>query len=387
MKTLERLCRHFGDCGGCSTQNMSYEEQLAVKEQRVAEVVKHFSPDKFHPIRPSPEIIYYRNKMEFAFSQDRQGHRFLGLRKKGRFDRVVDLEECFLMSPEAPRLLETLRAWAGKENIPFYHRRSHQGFLRYAVIREGKNTGQRMLHLVTAPGRLPEQSLLDALDKSGVPLDTVIWSVQEGLSDVASGQTSKTLRGSGTIEERLHQLPFRISPTTFFQTNTKGAEVLYQIVADFLGPQVDLLLDVYCGSGSIGLFCASRAKRVVGVEVHGPSVEDARFNAKNQGVTHAEFLSMDCATLRNQPQLLNLWKQPGKAVVLDPPRPGLHPQMRQLLLDHPVERLVYISCNPTALAADLPFLKSVYRLASVMPVDLFPHTPHVETVVLLTQGK
>jgi 23S rRNA (uracil1939-C5)-methyltransferase len=379
---VEKICRHFGDCGGCESQDRPYLAQLAAKEDWVRRVSAPFAPEKFHPIRPSPDVFFYRNKMEFVFSPSESGP-ILGLRQKGRFDGVVDLRECLLMSPETPLLLEAVRRWASAEGLPAYGLKSRRGFLRYLVIREGKNTGRRLVHLVTAPGDLPRDSFLRALDESGARVDAAVWSVNAEASDVARGAAPENLRGAGFIEETLGGLPFRISPAAFFQTNTRGAEVLYGVVREFLGPAAGLLVDFYCGSGAIGLFCAGAAERVLGVELHAPSVDDARHNARVQGAGRAEFLAMDAAAFAGRPELLDLWRRPGTAAVLDPPRPGLAPAVRRLLMEHPVDRFVYVSCNPKALAADLPILNDAYRLESVAPVDLFPHTPHVETVVLL----
>jgi 23S rRNA (uracil1939-C5)-methyltransferase len=360
-----------------------YPEQLAAKERAVREAVAAYPPSEFRPILPSPQVLYYRNKMEFAFSGLKDEPPLLGLRKKGKFDRIVDLKECLLMSPEAPVLLEAARRWAEKEKVPTYHLKSHRGFLRYLAIREGKNTGQRMVHLVTAAGALAREPFLSALEATGVRADTVVWSVNDGLSDVAYGSASEVLRGSGHIEETLGGLPFRLSPTTFFQTNTRAAEVLYGVVGDFMGGKADILMDVYCGTGSIGLFLARRAGRVVGVESHAPSVESARANAQAQGASHAEFHSLDAAALSGRRDLMVLWRRAGTVAVVDPPRPGLSAPVRRLLLEDPVERVVYVSCNPKALAADLAVLSAVYAVEKVQPVDLFPHTPHVETVVSL----
>jgi len=377
-----RLCRHFGVCGGCAFQDKPYGEQLAAKEQIVRHVVEPFRPERFLPIRPSPQAYFYRNKMEFAFGGVLGGPALLGLREKGRFNRIVSLEECLLLSPEVPALLESVRRWADEEKVPTYHLRAHKGFLRYLAVREGKNTGERMVHLVTAPGELPRDSFLAALKRSGVPVTSAVWSVNEALSDVAYGKVSAVLSGSGSITEELLGRRFRISPTAFFQTNTRGAEILYKIVAEALGGGAETLFDFYCGSGAIGLCCADAGRRVIGVEVHAPAVEDARLNAREQGADRAEFHAADAAAFVRLPEWMSLWGSPSTAAVFDPPRTGLSAPVRELLVTRPLERWIYVSCNPEALARDLPALAGTYRLESVQPVDLFPHTEHVETVLL-----
>ena len=379
----ETLCPHFGVCGGCATQNAPYAEQLAAKEARVRGLLAPFSADEFRPIRPSPDVFHYRNKMEFAFGGLKDGPVLLGLRQKGRFDRVVDLTECRLLSTAAGPLMAAVRGWAVVHGLPTYHLKSHKGFLRYLVVREGKNTGQRLLNLVTAEGDAPGPSFLEALDASGVSADTVVWTVNAGLSDVAQGGVRAVWRGAGYIEETLRGKTFRISPFTFFQTNTRGAEELYGVVADFVGGRVTTLFDLYCGTGSIGLTVADRADRLVGVELNAAAVEDARENARRQGAAHAEFHALDAAAFARSPEFQTVWTAPGAVAVVDPPRPGLQPDVRRLLAEKPVHRWVYVSCNPEALVRDLTALSLVYRTVIVQPVDLFPHTPHVETVVLL----
>jgi 23S rRNA (uracil-5-)-methyltransferase RumA len=320
--------------------------------------------------------------MEFAFGGLKDGPVLLGLRRKGRFDMIEDLAECRILSPEAGPLLAAVRAWAVREKLPTYHLKSHKGFLRYLAVREGKNTGQRMVHLVTASGDAPRDSFLQALDDAGVRADAVTWSVNPDLSDQAFGIVKAHWRGEGEITETLEGKPYVITPTGFFQTNTRATEKLYGLVRDFAG-RADALVDLYCGAGSIGLFCADRAERLVGVEVHGPSVENARRNAARQGVAHAVFLQADAADAMKEPAFLEAWRSPGAVAVLDPPRPGLAPPLRRFLLDNPPARWVYVSCNPKALSGDLASLSEGFAVEAAGAVDMFPHTPHVETVVSL----
>lgn len=379
------LCPHFGACGGCATQDKPYAEQLAAKEAAIRHVVLPFAPREILPILPSPDVFHYRNKMEFAFGGLKDTPPLLGLRQKGKFDRIVDLAECRLLSFEAGPLMAAVRDWAFRENVPTYHLKSHRGFLRYLVVREGKNTGQRMVCLVTAEGTLPRESFMEALRASGVRVDTLLWTVNAGLSDVAWGEERAVLSGPGYIEERLGELTFQISPRTFFQTNTRAAEVLYGVIRNWVGEgsRASTFFDIYCGSGSIGLFCADAADRVVGVELNPQAVEDARANARSFGIAHAEFHTLDAAAFARSPDFAPAWNAPGALAVMDPPRPGLSADVRKLLVEHPVERWIYVSCNPDALAQDLAFLSPTYTLERVQPVDLFPHTPHTETAALL----
>lgn len=204
-------------CGGCATQDQPYLQQLAFKEEMVRRVLAPYSPAAFLPLIPSPDIYFYRNKMEYAFGGLKDQPPLLGLRQKGKFDRIVDLTECRLQSPDVGPLLAAVRAWAIKEKLPTYHLKSHRGFLRYVVVREGKNTGQRMVCLVTSEGEIPRESFVAALQSSGARVDTVIWSVNAGLSDVAWGDERAVLLGSGSIEDKLGDLTFRISPELSFK--------------------------------------------------------------------------------------------------------------------------------------------------------------------------
>lgn len=341
-----------------------------------------FEPKSFLPLVPSPDEFFYRNKMEFAFGGLKDQPPLLGLRQKGKFDRIVDLTECRLQSPEVGRLLSAVRAWAVKENLPTYHLKSHRGFLRYVVIREGKNTGQRMVCLVTAEGEIPRESFVAALNSSGARVDTVVWSVNAGLSDVAWGEERAVLAGPGFIEDTLGGLTFRISPRTFFQTNTRAAEQLYRVIKEALPVSCGTLFDVYCGSGSIGLFCADRVERLIGIELNPHAVADAKANALAFGFSQAEYYAADASFVIQSEKFLEVWNAPGAVAVMDPPRPGLQPDVLKLMVNHPIDRWIYVSCNPEALSRDLTVLSRVYQVETVQSVDLFPHTPHIETVVV-----
>jgi len=379
------LCPHFGDCGGCSTQDQPLAEQRAEKEDRVRRVLSPWLEGDFPSLISSPDSFFYRNKMEFCFGGLKDEPPLLGLRRRGRFDRVVDLSECRLLSPEIGALLKAVRGWALADGRPTYHLKSHRGFLRYLVVREGKNTGQRMICLVTAEGNSPGLGFQKAVEASGVRVDTAVWAVNSTLSDVAFGEEREILWGDGFIEEKLGDQRFRISPKTFFQTNTRGAEVLYGEIAGLLSDSpVAVLFDLYCGTGTIGLFLANKVQRVVGVELNPASVLDAQSNAAALGVS-AEFIQADASVFAKDPSWSTVWALPGTVAVLDPPRPGLSGDVIRLLMEKPLERWVYVSCNPEALTRDLGALSAVYRLQSVRVVDLFPHTPHVETVVLLVK--
>lgn len=387
--TLKARCAHFGVCGGCAHQEKPYEEQLRLKGARVSSALGPLGL-AVCAVHPSPEPWYYRNKMEFSFSDvypPVSGGPVLklGLKARGRWYQVEDLRECFLLSPETPVLLAAVRKWALNEGLEPYIGKRHRGFLRHLVVREGKNTHDRLVLLVTAPGELPRTSFVEAV-RAAYPATTVLWGANGKLSDTAFAETVEILDGPGHIREELRfgeeKLSFKISPYSFFQTNTRGAELLYSIVRGWLSRRKPkLLLDLYCGGGGIGISCASVCGGVVGVETNPSAIEDAKANASLNGLEGAQFYGGAVETLL--PSLLAM--KPDAAVV-DPPRSGLNTRVVETLRALGPESLVYVSCNPEALARDLVALSPRYRAARVEVVDLFPHTEHVETAVWLERA-
>jgi len=379
-------CRHFGDCGGCQLQDKSYEEQLALKASRVSELLKTVGWTAPVPIHPSPDEWYYRNKMEFSF-QDvyptppmGQDYLYLGLKRKNRWDKVMNLAECHLLSPEAPALLAGVHAWALKENLEPYNLHKQTGFLRHLVVREAKNTKDRMVLLVTNPGRLPEKSFVDAV-LGAYPATSVLWGVNAKTADVARTDKVQKLHGEEGITEELLGRSFRISPYSFFQTNTRGAGALYELLRGWLGElKPKHVLDLYCGSGAIALCVADLCERVLGVELVESAVLDARHNAQANKIANAEFMSAKTEELLPMLAAQNLDVD---VIVTDPPRCGMHPDATKALKDLGAPHLIYVSCNAKALAADLARLADFYAVEKVECVDLFPHTDHVETVALL----
>ena len=388
-------CPHFGICGGCSTEAQAgggfapppYQEELRRKEERVRSLLAPFTVGEWRPIVPAPQEWYYRNKMEYAFAVPfTEGALVLGLREAGRYDRVIDLEECLLMSPESAELLRRIRRWALARGLAGYHRRAHRGQLRYLVVREGKNTAQRMLILIAHPSVPMDETLWREFRDAAEPLATTAWlGITDALGDVARAVDMRLLWGDGFIDEKLGDLFFRISPYSFFQTNTKATETLYGLLKDwaasFRAPS-GALLDLYCGAGGIGLSLAQNFDRVVGVDSNREAIENAIFNAERNALTNTEFVAGDALDFLKKLPASKLAVQLS-AVVVDPPRAGLVPRALQTLIELNPQRLAYVSCNPESLARDLQSLVPLYAIQSVQPVDLFPHTAHVETVALL----
>ena len=379
-------CGHFGTCGGCSIQNLPYEQQLKLKADKVSALLAPLAVPALK-IHPAPDIWFYRNKMEFSFGdvyppQPAGPFLYLGLKPKGRWYQVLDIQECRLLSPQTPALLSSLRAWARRENVSPYNSHKHNGFLRHLVVREAKNGPERMVVLVTTPGSMPVLSYVKEVTRA-YPATTLLWGVNGKLSDTAVADSMTVLQGSGTITETMRfpdqEIKFVISPLSFFQTNTKAAEKLYGILRVWikeLAPQKTL--DLYCGGGGIALSVAGACGKVWGIEMNPGAVEDAKKNAVLNGISNVEFYSGSVDLLL--PSLLAMSPQ---AVIADPPRAGLGTRVLELLSTQAPKNLLYVSCNPGALARDLSVLKAHYAVERIEMVDLFPHTDHVETVALL----
>jgi 23S rRNA (uracil1939-C5)-methyltransferase len=419
--TVPPRCTHFGWCGGCSFQDVSYEAQVRAKEEQ-ARALFHAYGAVLKPIVPCGDPWYYRNKMEFAFGferadvpvaspggvgtgsdpafgADRGGESgaverpaaaerrvALGLRRKGRFYGVVNLSECFLMSEAAPRLVAAAREWAAERGLPPYHLRRHEGLLRYLVVREGKRTGDCLVLLVTATPK-DEAAFTAALDDlagrmKAAGATSLCWTVTDRQADLAVGEMRRTVFGTAGFEERMAGATFRLSPHAFFQPNVIMAERLIGRARELLGTGWPVVLDLYCGVGGVTVPLAGCAKRLIGVEMEAAAVIDAQANAALNGVSHANFIAEDALTfLRRFTQysfLRDRW-----AVVLDPPRSGLHPRMPGQLLSLAPPVIVYVSCNPKKLAEDLAALSGSYRVTELVPYDFFPHTPHMEVLARL----
>ncbi|MGB8658023.1 MAG: 23S rRNA (uracil(1939)-C(5))-methyltransferase RlmD [Candidatus Zixiibacteriota bacterium] len=380
-------CSHFGLCGGCTWQDLKYEEQLKFKTKQVKETLKHIGGFSDPPVQDAlacDEIFYYRNKMEYAFLPHTEKKLILGLHPRKRYDLVFDLKECFLESETASHIVDCVRRFAREKDLPAYRQKDQSGFLRFLVIKEGKNTDMIMVNLVTYKGDFALRDEFCNLLLSDFPsLKSIVRNINSGLSHVAVGEEEELLGGQRTITERLGGFVFEISSNSFFQTNPRQAEKLYEIAlqsADLQGNEE--VLDLYCGNGTISIFLSPAVKTVIGVETVEESVQNARRNAEINGVTNCQFIrgeaKMVLKKFESEQHIPNL-------VVIDPPRAGLHPQVIKSLLNMKPPKIVYVSCNPTTLARDLKlFCEKEYELENVQPVDMFPHTYHIESVAKLS---
>ena len=381
---VDAPCAHYPACGGCRFQDLAYDAQLAAKEQWVADSLQRLAglaDPPLEPIVPAASQFHYRNKMEYSFTQLEDGPT-LGLHKAGRWDEVLEIEKCWLTSDAGNAIRNRVRDWAREERLVAYDQETQDGYLRHLVVREGRNTGQALVQLVTARGeRFDRERLIEVLTE--IPeVRSIHWSVNRGVAEVTNLPT-ELLWGEEAIEEEIGGLRFRVRPNAFLQTNTEMAERLYAIAGEFAQlTGGETVYDLYCGIGTIGLALASSALTVWGIEISEESVACAIENQELNSIGNAAFFAGNVGEA-----LRELRDRAGDpdVVVVDPPRAGLAGKALKRLGEIGAPRIVYVSCNPTTLAGDLKRLQDDYgyRLVKARPVDMFPHTPHVECVALL----
>lgn len=424
-------CRHFGQCGGCTYQSLPYEEQLKIKETQVRGMIEQAIGDacayEFLPIRHSPRVLAYRNKMEFSFGDEyKDGPLALGMHKRGSFYDIVTVEDCRIVDGDFRAILMATLAYFREQEIFFYHRLRHTGYLRHLLVRKAVKTGEILVDLITTTqdwrnvqeqepderakievallekqGRCPHagtvneekekqllagwKDVLLALSLEGT-LKGVLHTKNDSVADVVKNEGTEVLFGQDYFYEELLGLRFQISPFSFFQTNSLGAEVLYSTAREFiLGDNPDMLADktvydLYSGTGTIAQMLAPVCKKVVGVEIIEEAVEAAKENAALNHLDNCEFLAGDVL------KVLDTIEERPDYIVLDPPRDGIHPKALEKIINYGVDHMIYISCKPTSLARDLEVLLARgYVVDKVQCVDMFPNTVHVETVCLLSK--
>ena len=380
-------CEYFGQCGGCSAQELQYEHQIQMKHGQVMELLSKAGIDDFEDlgVLGSPEVLEYRNKMEFSFGDaEKDGPMTLGMHRKHSTYDVLTVEGCKLVDTDFSEILKYVLEYCKANQLPYYKKLQHTGFMRYLVIRKSKTFGEILINIVTSS---QSDFSFDALAKELTELNLqgkvagVLHTITDTLADAIKPEKVTLLYGKEEISETILGLQFNISPFSFFQTNTLGAEVLYKRALDLIEDMDNkTVFDLYCGTGTITQIMATRAKKVYGIEIVEEAVVKAKENAAFNGLTNCEFIAGDVLTkvdeLHDQPDI----------IVLDPPRDGIHPKAIQKIINFGAKELLYISCKPTSLARDLPILKEAgYKVEKVLCVDMFPNTPHVETVVKLSR--
>ena len=394
-------CPYFGVCGGCQLQHLQYKVQVEHKSRQVKDILKRlggFQEVEMLPTILASEIYGYRNKMEFTFSDqrwipegdisDKPSDFALGLHVPGRFDKVLDLDFCPLQSDKSNRVFGTLQNLVREFGLPAYGARTHTGIWRFLILREGKNTGDLMVHWITSgQERKRVEGIVDGMTRKLLELHPEITCVSHGISDrlaqIATGETERILHGPGRIREKIGDRIFEISSGAFFQTNTLQAEGLFDTVirlAGFTGKE--RVYDLYCGTGAISLCIADQVGEVVGIESVESAVADAERNAELNEISNVEFIAGDMNNALQDPAFKQRLGTPD-VVILDPPRGGTHPNTISGLLDLDSPKIVYVSCNPPVLARDLKILcERMYAIRIVQPVDMFPHTGHIEVVAV-----
>jgi tRNA (uracil-5-)-methyltransferase len=382
---IQTTCPHFEECGGCTHQFISYDKQLELKKEQVLELLSEagITGFEFLGVEKSPEEFGYRNKMEFTFGDyEKGGELSLGMHIKGRGFGIVTVSQCQIVDEDYRKILNTVLTYLKEQKLPHYRVMKHEGYLRNLVIRKAKNTGEIMINLVTTSQLSFDYSeltkILTELPYDG-KLTSLLHTFNDSLSDVVQADKMEVLFGRDFIIEKLLGLSFKITPFSFFQTNSRGAEKLYSIVREFMGDsESKTVFDLYCGTGTIGQIVAPKAKKVIGVEIIEEAVEAANENAKLNGLDNCIFIAGDVA------KVIKDVKESPDIIILDPPRAGVHPVALKYVVDFNPKDIIYVSCNPKSLANDLKYLKEQgYAAQKVKIMDLFPHTPHVETIVRL----
>lgn len=407
---VQARCKHFGTCGGCRWQTLSYEAQLQFKRRNVEDVFKRiggFSNVTILPVIGCDDPYYYRNKMEFTFSNERwltteemltkdeiKQELAAGLHIPERYDKVLNIEECYLQSETSARILNTVREIFRVWGMNAYQTRTHEGYLRHLVIREGKRTGERMINLVTTHDwQEAMQNLTGLLLKEFPDTTTIVNNITERKSMVAFGDKEKVYHGRGFITEQIGGYTFHISANSFFQTNTLQTEKLYSITKELARlKSTDVVYDLYSGTGTIALFLSDAVERVIGIEIVESAILDAQRNAELNKVVNCYFLKADLTkgvfSKKDHQQEGSGWlhEHPKpNVIILDPPRSGVHPKVIEQVTRLKPERIVYVSCNPSTQARDAKMLAGGgYTLDIIQPVDMFPHTDHIESVARFT---
>jgi 23S rRNA (uracil1939-C5)-methyltransferase len=392
------FCSHFGVCGGCQWQMLPYEKQLGYKTKQVEEVLKRIGKvalPTMQPILGAAETKYYRNKIEYTFGNKRyllkeelndesivNDQNVVGFHAKGFFDKVVDINTCYLQAEPTNEIRLFIKELAKKNDWTFYDIRNHVGFLRTMQVRLCQ-TGELMINIMV--GENDEQKiqlLMEQVQKQFPSITTLLYTINTKWNDSMYDLEPVTYYGKGYVIEKLEEFQFKIGPKSFFQTNTKQGEKLYQVTREFAElTGKEIVYDLYCGTGSIGIFVSGKAKKIIGVEMIAAAIEDAKENAALNNLSAAEFYAGDVIDICND-EFFAAHGRPD-VIITDPPRAGMHEKLVKKILEIAAPTVVYVSCNPATQARDLNLLDAKYEVTKVQPVDMFPHTHHIENVVQL----
>ena len=390
---VDPACEHFDWCGGCTTQQLDYQKQLQYKQKQISDILNKIGGSKdldINPIIGCEKTFFYRNKMEYTFSgspwyieDESYDDVIIGLHVPKRFDKILNINKCHINHELFNDILQISKNVAVKEKMVPYDVRKHTGFLRFLVIRIGVHTDEVMVNLVTA-GYKPKiiKPLVDALVDKLPNITSIVNTINTKKSNIASG-SSKLLYGKKFINEKIGDYTFKISANSFFQTNSYQVKTLYDYIiktSDF--KKSDVVYDLYCGTGTIGIYIAESVKQVYGIEIVEDAIEDAKINAQINSINNINFYCGDLKDVLGSDAMDNIEKP--TTIIVDPPRPGLHPNTVKNLIKLSPEKIIYVSCNPATMARDIEMLVSEkYMIKDLQPIDMFPHTPHVECVTTL----
>lgn len=397
---IDPKCRHAKVCGGCSWQHLPYEKQIAYKGSQVEDHIRriaHLENTTVHPVLKCDKPFYYRNKMEYSFSTRRwlteeeiNRDEFVddsgfaaGLHAPGRFDKILNLQECHLQQPESFEILDFIRSYCIEHGIPAFDAVNQEGFMRHLMIRTSHHTDDFMVNLVTFKDD-PElmKTICDRLLEQFPFITTIVNNINDTRSPTSIGRIEKVIHGPGYIVDKIGRHSFKIHPNSFFQTNTSQAEKLYEVARNYAHIQNgDIVYDLYCGVGTLSLFLAEPAQKVVGIELVDIAVQNAEFNAAENSVDNVSFIKGDMKDVFTEAVVEQYG--PPDVLITDPPRAGMHPDVVNRLLELKVPKIVYVSCNSSTMARDLKELSQIYEIPEVQPVDMFPQTWHVEAVARL----
>ena len=395
---LEPFCSHFGICGGCKWQPLPYSMQLEAKQQQVYDQlvrIGHLDVPEISPIVPSEKTTFYRNKLEFTFSSRRwifsdedpesmtpQQRCGLGFHVGRFFDKVLDIDKCWLQEEPSNSIRLFIKSYATEHNLAFFDIREHTGFLRNMFIRTTEAGNVMLILCFYHEDKEARTALLDAVAERFPQISSLYYVINGKANDSIADQECVLYKGDEAIYEEMEGLKFKIGPKSFYQTNTSQAYRLYSVARDYAGlTGNETVYDLYTGTGTIAQFVSSKASKVIGIEYVPEAIEDAKANAKANGITNCDFFAGDMKDILTD-SFVGEHGHPD-VVILDPPRAGIHPDVAEVILNAAPERIVYVSCNPASQARDLAILCSKYKITAVRPVDMFPHTHHVENVVQL----
>lgn len=388
---IKPLCQHFEICGGCRWQNFEYDKQLEYKAEQLRNNLIRIGGIEnpyLEPIISAKKIYNYRNKMEYSFNRNKDGDLFLGLHYAGFFDKVFNVEKCCLQSELSSEIVVFVRDECSRLKLPAYHIRNHIGLMRFLVVREGKFTGETLVNIVTSDQFEGYEDRLLGMGNNIASkfenINSILWTINSKKANIAIRDMLPPMLKNGIINgrdfiyEKLNNYRFRISADNFFQTNSFQAQVLYDTIIEYAEfNELDKVVDLYCGTGTIAIYISNLVKSVVGVEIMASSIDDAYINAKDNGIHNVEFVAGKVEDVVKEIGAYN-------KMIIDPPRAGLHPKALKGIIEIKPQTIIYVSCNPSTLARDIAGLvQAGYKLSKATAVDMFPHTYHIESIAKL----